>query len=394
MMAAGLGVRWEPPGGAVGGDGSPAGSPRPDGGPGADAGATMAGWRGVLGLASLTAKEEQEAAGHAAGASEEAGPSADGAGAEPDAEEGDVDPDASPAVLAAAAAALPKASLVADAAALPSRMGGVSGRAVPLAGSAAGPSSGSATPAGKAGAAASKKKASAAKGSAKGSAGGAASDGSSGLWQSLRGEERVPSQREWQAMLADAAVVPSAAAPAPGSFSGPRGLMVAALPGPTSSHVLPASLAGLPAVGCRAVFLADRWHSAASLKRYLRDAALLPPHQMALQSHFETAVLLSLTGVGTVVTNQLPVTRAAAVEAMLDCLHGALCKGMGPCETTALRRRRVTQVPAAGKPADALGMSDAPGSAVVSLPVALKLRASLAPAVWGLGLACANEAST
>uniref|UniRef100_A0A7S0P707 Uncharacterized protein n=1 Tax=Cafeteria roenbergensis TaxID=33653 RepID=A0A7S0P707_CAFRO len=101
-----------------------------------------------------------------------------------------------------------------------------------------------------------------------------------------------------------------------------------------------------------------------------------------------------MTGVGTVVTNQLPVTRAAAVEAMLDCLHGALCKGMGPCETTALRRRRVTQVPAAGKPADALGMSDAPGSAVVSLPVALKLRASLAPAVWGLGLACANEAST
>ena len=115
---------------------------------------------------------------------------------------------------------------------------------------------------------------------------------------------------------------------------------------------------------------------------------------MALQSHFETAALLSLTGVGTLVTNQLPVTRASAVESLLDCLHGALCKGMGPCETTALRRSRVTQVPAAGKPADALGMSDASGPAFVALPVALKLRASLAPAVWGLGLACANAGST
>jgi hypothetical protein len=230
---------------------------------------------------------------------------------------------------------------------------------------------------------------------------GAPAPGGGGSWKSLRGEEREPSPREWQAVLADRDTVPIAAPAELGAALSPHaggegagGSLMVVVPGPLLACLKPASLAGLQAPRCRLAVIADRWSTERSLRRQLKETALLQPAATALLQPFEAAALLSLTGIGVVVLNRLPISKVAAVEAATDIIHGVAVARLSPAQILADRRRRVLRVPAAGAPEDMLGLAAAsaadtggetvPGG-VQMLPVALKQRAGLSPVVWGLG---------
>ena len=228
----------------------------------------------------------------------------------------------------------------------------------------------------------------------KGGAGAGAGGAGGGGWRTLRGEERVPSRQEWQAAVAEASLRPSPASGASSALSAPRpaegahagASLVASLPGPALSHIDPDGLVGLGAPRCRLALLSDRWATSASLERELKEASALSPAARALLAPYETAALLSMAGVGTVVANQLPVTRAGGVECLLDLLHGCFGPGAAsPAEVLARRRARVVRVPAAGPPADALALGEGGDGGVAMVPAGLKVRAAVAPVVWGLG---------
>jgi hypothetical protein len=219
----------------------------------------------------------------------------------------------------------------------------------------------------------------------------AATPGTAG-WKTLRGSERVPAPRDWQSVLSSLSLNPpqewegSMASRLPPGEVTTRGSVVLATPGPLLASVDPNSLVGLTGVACRLAVVADRWATHASVRRELRQVSTMSPEALAITAPFETAALLSLCGVGTVVLNQWSVSRASAVESTLHVLSKALSGSQSVAAVLAQRRRAVLSAPmAVHHPDTALGEAS-------RVPVALKRRSALAPVVWGMGSVGAAKA--
>ena len=143
-----------------------------------------------------------------------------------------------------------------------------------------------------------------------------ATDGLCRSWSGLRGDSSIPSPAAWQALIRSSPVKPD----------GSGGGMVYIGHGRLFSYLPPEAVAGLLAPGCRFAFLADSVsnNQQANQQALLDNAKKQDDGRLELEDTWETAALLSLTGVGVVITQQWPQSYSALEALVLETVSQAV----------------------------------------------------------------------
>ncbi len=129
-------------------------------------------------------------------------------------------------------------------------------------------------------------------------------------WAGVRGADSIPSWAEWQRSVRAAATTPSG------------GVFLAYGLGPTLAHFPPKRVAGMSAAGLRLAMLVGRSATGSSLRRLAKLANKKTNEESALEGSVETAVLLSLCGVDTIVGNRWATSLTANRRLALALLQG------------------------------------------------------------------------
>ncbi|NXX47738.1 CFA46 protein, partial [Tricholaema leucomelas] len=124
-------------------------------------------------------------------------------------------------------------------------------------------------------------------------------------WEGVTGSDHVPSQAEWEQLLTNCSAF---------LFYGMERFL---------SHVLLDSLVAMNIPKCRLMILLDLVHSKESYQRIANSGIHKNCQHVAVEGPTETAMLLSLTGVGSIIANQWFTTLRENAE-RLDILSESL----------------------------------------------------------------------
>lgn len=186
-------------------------------------------------------------------------------------------------------------------------------------------------------------------------------------WKGLRGDASIPSPAAWQALMRSSPVKPD----------GSGGGMVYVGHGRLFAYLPPEAIAGLLAPGCRFAFLADSVSNnhQANQQALLDNTKKQDDGRLELEDTWETAALLTLTGVGLVITQQWPQSYSALEALLLETVSQAVLHGVPLAQAV----RSVWQRPKQGALAAAIAAKEALKEARVLHETAVKaLRDALA----------------
>jgi len=171
-------------------------------------------------------------------------------------------------------------------------------------------------------------------------------DGLCHSWSGLRGDSSIPSPAAWQALIRSSPVKPD----------GSGGGMVYVGHGRLFAYLPPEAVAGLMAPGCRFAFLADSVsnNKQANQQALLDNAKKQDDGRLELEETWETAALLTLTGVGVVIAQQWPQSYSTLEALLLETVSQAVLRKVPLAQAV----RRVWRRPEPGAEAAALAAKE------------------------------------
>ena len=153
-----------------------------------------------------------------------------------------------------------------------------------------------------------------------------------GGWSAgVAGSDRLPSYGEFQQHIAAAA---------PGGEGGPFFFLG---PGRLLAHVRPCDVAGLDASKCDLAVVIDRADNESSYRRLSKLDTQKKAPMLALEGSYETAALLSLAGLNSVLVNQWPTSLSANRRLAVE-LFAALRAGKDVGQALHITMRRCSMI--------------------------------------------------